>query len=119
MGLNRSKYVSEHLTKLGYETRYGGVEPCNWDPEPANPAKIEDIDWADLIIVMRKKHIKVLKEKYGVKDKRIINLDVGDSRKKASETHPEFRNIERVKFNKRWTYPKLEEELKKYLPLEA
>jgi predicted protein tyrosine phosphatase len=119
MGQNRSKYVSEYLSKLGYETRYGGVGPCKYDPEPVNPLKSQDIDWADVVIVMREKHIKQLKEIYGVNDKRIINLEVSDSQRLASEKDEKYSEMTREEFNKSWTYPQLEKELEKYLPLEV
>ena len=118
MGRNRSRYVSEFLSKLGYQTRYGGVGPCKIDPLPENPLKQEDADWADIIIVARKKHIKQLKENYGIKDKKIINLEVSDSQKIAGETNPKYLEMTREEFNKVWTYPKLEKELKKYLPFD-
>lgn len=118
MGLNRSKYLAEYLGEMGYETRYGGIGPCRIDPEPANPAKIEDMDWADIIITARKKHEPILLEKFGIKDKRIICLDVTDSRKAMSEIYPEFREIEHSDFNQKWTYPQLRKSIEKYLPLE-
>jgi len=118
MGLNRSRYVAKYLKEKGYETRYGGVGPCKFDPEPANPANKEDFEWSDIIIVAREKHKKIVEETHFVKDKRIIVLEVSDSREKAAETHPEFKNMDQSEFNKVWTYPKLREAIESYLPFE-
>ena len=117
MGRNRSKYLAKYLKEKGYETRYGGVGPCKTDPVPENPAKKEDMEWADIIITARKKHKPILIEKYGIKNKRIITLDVKDSQKAASEIYPEFKDIENGEFNKKYTYPKLRKAIEPYLPL--
>jgi len=116
-GLNRSKYLAEYLREKGYDTKYRGVGPCRIDPEPKNPVKKEDIEWADIIITARKKHKPILNNNFGVRDKRIICLDITDSRKAMGEIYPEFKNIEQNEFNKKWTYPQLRKEIEKYLPL--
>lgn len=118
MGLNRSKWVADYLKEKGYKTRYGGIGPCKFDPEPANPINPKDLDWADIIIAARSKHEIVLKEKYKIKNKRIIVLEVSDSRYKAYLKNPEWKNISQEEYNKIWTYPKLKEALEKHLPLE-
>ena len=118
MGLNRSRFLAKYLKEKGYETRYGGVGPCRVDPEPENPVNTEDIGWADIIITARKKQKPILTESYGVDPKRIITLDVTDSRKAMSEIYPEFKNISHEEFNKRWTHPQLMKEIGEYLPLE-
>lgn len=118
MGLNRSKWVAEYLKEKGYETRYGGIGPCRVDPEPANPINPKDLEWADIIIVARDKHILILKNSFGVKNKKIISLDVSDSRYKAYLKNPEWENISQEEYNKLWTYPKLKEALEKHLSFE-
>jgi len=117
MGANRSRYLASYLKNKGYNTRFGGVGPCRVDPEPTNPAKAEDVEWADVIITARKKHEPVLKEKFNVKGKRIIALDIPDSRRKIGQKYPEFNNLEYHEFQKKWTYPQLRKALKPYLPL--
>lgn len=117
MGLNRSKYLAEYLREKGYDTKYGGVGPCRIDPEPKNPIKKEDIEWADIIITARKKHKPILNNNFGVKDKKIICLDITDSRKAMGEIYPEFKNIEQNEFNQKWTYPQLRKEIERCLPL--
>ncbi len=118
MGENRSKYLAEYLSEKGHETRYGGVGPCRIDPEPTNPVKKEDVEWAEIIVTARKKHKPILIEKYGAKGKKIICLDVTDSRKAMGEIYPEFKKIERDEFNRKWTYPQLKKAIEKYLPFE-
>ncbi len=117
MGRNRSKYLAKYLNEKGYETRYGGVGPCRVDPAPENPAKKEDMNWADIIITARKKHRPILMEKYGIKEDKIISLEVKDSQKAASEIYPEFKSIEHDEFNQKWTYPQLRKAIAPYLPL--
>lgn len=117
MGTNRSKYLAKYLNQKGYKTRFGGVGPCKFDPMPKNPLNPKDLAWADLIIVVRKKHISILKEKFKVKNKEIINLEVLDSQKKISKRYPKLKNIPREEFNRKWTYLQLEKAIKKYLPL--
>lgn len=118
MGLNRSKWVANYLKEKGYETRYGGVGPCRVDPEPANSARKEDLEWADIIITARNKHITIIENDFGIKGKKIIALEVSDSRKRAAETDDKFKQISQEEFNKVWTYPKLKEALEEHLPLE-
>jgi len=80
MGLNRSKYLAKYLKGKGYNTRYGGIGPCRIDPYPANPAKKQDIAWADVIITARDKHKPILLKDFGAKGKKIISLEISDSR---------------------------------------
>jgi predicted protein tyrosine phosphatase len=99
MGLNRSKFLAEYLASLGHETRYGGVGPCKFDPAPANPAKKEDMNWADIIVTAKPKHAPILRDDFGIVDKKIISLDVTDSRSAMSKIYPEFKEISREDFN--------------------
>jgi len=117
MGLNRSKYLAEYLRNRGYETRYGGIGPCRIDTESKNPVKKEDIEWADIIVTARKKHKPILNNNFGVRDKKIICLDITDSRKAMGEIYPEFKDIEQDEFNQKWTYPQLRKEIERHLPL--
>ncbi len=117
MGLNRSKYLSTYLKRKGYKTKYGGIGPCKIDSQPANPVCPKDIEWADVIIAVRKKHESILKECYNIKGKKLIILEVTDSRKKISEIHPEFKKMKQSIFNKKWTHPQLRKAIKPYLPL--
>ena len=118
MGENRSRYLAGYLSEKGHETRFGGVGPCRVDPEPTNPLKKGDVEWADIIVTALKKHKPILIEKHGAKDKKIICLDVTDSRKAMSKIYPEFKNIERDKFNRIWTHPQLKKAIDEYLPFE-
>jgi predicted protein tyrosine phosphatase len=118
MGLNRSKWVANYLKEKGYETRYGGIGPCKFDSEPANPVDPKDLEWADIIIAARGKHEVVLKEKYRIKNKKIIVLEVSDSRYKAYLKNPAWKEISQEDYNKIWTYPKLKEALEPHVPLE-
>lgn len=116
MGLNRSKYLASYLKKKGYETRYGGIGPTI-NINPMNPFKKEDIDWADVIITARLKHKPLLRKKYKIKNKKIISLDVSDSRGKFEEKHPDFEKLGQEVFDKKWTRPQLRKAIKLHLPL--
>tara|TARA_Y100000034_G_C6763909_1_gene340442 strand:+ start:381 stop:773 length:393 start_codon:yes stop_codon:yes gene_type:complete len=117
MGANRSKYLAKYLKGKGYRTRFGGVGPCRFSPFPTNPLKKEDVEWADVIITARKKHGPILKKNFKVKGKKVIFLDITDSRKAMSKIFPEFKKISHFEFNKKWTYPQLRKAIKPYLPL--
>ena len=116
MGSNRSKYLSSYLKNKGYKTRFGGIGG-RLGGNPDNPFIQEDIDWADIIVVVRKKHVALLKKRYKVKNKRIIALDVTDSRKIIGQKYPKFNNLDYDTFQKRWTRPQLRKAIKLYLPL--
>ena len=117
MGLNRSKYLASYLKNKGYRTRYGGIGFGRIDKRAHNPFKQEDIDWADTIIVVRKRHKPLLKKHYEVMGKRIIVLDVTDSRRRIGKKFPELGKLGFKTFQKKWTYPRLRKTIKPYLPL--
>ena len=117
MGLNRSKYLASYLRNKGYRTRYGGIGFGRIDKKAHNPFKQEDIDWADIIIVVRKRHKPLLKKYYKVRGKRIIVLDVTDSRRRVGEKFPELGKLSFEVFQRKWTRPQLRKAIKPYLPL--
>jgi predicted protein tyrosine phosphatase len=116
MGLNRSKYLASYLRNKGYKTRSGGIGG-RLGGEPDKPFNQEDINWADVIIVVRKKHVPLIKKKYKVKNKRIIALDITDSRKIIGQKYPKLNNLDYTTFQKKWTRPQLRKAIKSYLPL--
>ena len=116
MGSNRSKYLASYLRNKGYKTRFGGIGG-RLGGNPDNPFTQEDINWADIIIVVRKRHASLLKKKYKIRNKKIIVLDVTDSRKIIGEKYPKFNNLDYDTFQKRWTRPQLRKAIKLYLPL--
>ncbi len=116
MGSNRSKYLASYLKNKGYNTRFGGIRG-RLGKFPDNPFAQEDVDWADIIIVVRKKHVALLKKKYKLKNKKIIALDVTDSRKIIAQKYPKFNNLDFDTFQKKWTRPQLRKAIKLQLPL--
>ncbi len=116
MGLNRSKYLASYLRNKGYKTRFEGIGG-RIRKDPYNPFNQEDIDWADIIIVVRKKHVLMIKKKYKVKNKKVIALEVLDSRKRIGQKYPKLNNLDFETFQKRWTRPQLRKAIKSYLPL--
>lgn len=117
MGLNRSKYLAFYLKNKGYNIRYGGIGFGRINEKAHNPFNQKDIDWTDVIIVVRKKHKPLLKKHYKIKNKKIIVLDVTDSRRIIGKKYPELNNLDFETFQKRWTRPQLRKAIKPYLPL--
>jgi len=117
MGLNRSKYLASYLKNKGYKTRYGGIGFGRIDEKAHNPFKQEDIGWAEIIIVVRKRHKPLLKEHYKIKGKKIIVLDVSDSKRIVCKKFPELKKLSDWDFQRKWTYPQLRKAIKPYLPL--
>ena len=117
MGLNRSKYLASYLKNKGYGTRYGGIGFGRVDKKAHKPFKQEDIDWADIIVVARKRHKPLLKKHYKVKGKKIITLDVSDSKRRIGKKFPTLGKLDFKTFQRKWTYPQLRKAIKPYLPL--
>jgi predicted protein tyrosine phosphatase len=111
-GSNRSKYLAQYLRKKEYSTRYGGIEDC-----AIKPLKKEYVDWADIIIIVRKRLLKIFKIKFPKTKNKIILLDVTDSRRIAEKIHPELKALNHEQFQKKWTRPLLRKAIKPYLPL--
>ncbi len=116
VGLNRSKYLAKYLGNKGYRTRYGGVEDRT-DLIP-NHFSQEDVDWADIIIITRARLEKLFKKKFKAGNKKIIVLDVTDSKKLIPGNLVHLRKLSHEEFQKKWTRPKLRKAIKPYLPLE-
>ena len=70
IGIQRSRTAAD-LFKDRYETRYKGVFGMD-------PPKKEDIEWADVIMVMEREHEIELKKKYPKLANEIICLDIQD-----------------------------------------
>tara|TARA_Y100000296_G_scaffold24614_1_gene29038 strand:+ start:2972 stop:3361 length:390 start_codon:yes stop_codon:yes gene_type:complete len=117
MGLNRSKYLASYLKNKGYSTRYGGIGFGRINENAHNSFNQEDVNWADIIIVVRKKHKPLLKKHYKIKDKKVIVLDVTDSRRIIGQKYPKLNNLDFETFQKKWTRPQLRKAIKPYLPL--
>ena len=118
MGENRSKYLAGYLKRKGYSTRFGGIGHGRRDFVAHNPFDQKDVDWADVLILIRPKLLPILKAEFNVKCKKIIVIDVTDSRRLVSEKFPEFEGMDFVEFQKKWTRPELRKAIAKYLPLE-
>lgn len=114
-GANRSKYLAGYLETLGYETKYGGIDPDTPDPV-VKYATQEDVNWADIIIIVRERLLGIFKNKYNF-EKRIIVLDVSDKKSELPEELKHLENLEYNKFQEAWTYPNLRNAIKPYLPL--
>jgi len=116
-GLNRSKYLAEYLKTDGYETRYGGLEGINPGEESPNPINQEDVDWADAIIIVRRRLEPILRGKFNAHHKKVIVLDITDSERLIKENHPELAHLTKEELNKKVTYPALRKAIKSHLPL--
>ena len=117
-GLNRSKYLAQYLKRKGYQTRYGGIEKyINYDgTDIANYLDQEDVNWADTIIIVRKRVAEIFKKKFKTRRKKLIIFDVTDSQRLISEKYPETKNWTKQEMNKKITYPALRKAIKPYFP---
>ena len=111
-GLNRSHYLAKYLGNKGYKTKYGGVEITS-----PNPIHQTSIDWADIIIIARKRLVPILKKKFKIKGKKLIVIDVTDSPGLIPEQYEHLKLLDYLHFQKKWTYPQLRKAIKEYLPL--
>ena len=114
LGKNRSKYLSEYLSRKGYETRYGGVN-C-WKKKGCNPINSKDVKWAEVIIIVRKKLEKKFDAKYTTRKKTII-LEVTDSKKIAARKNKKWLKKDYKTFKKEYVEPRLRRGIRPYLPL--
>ena len=114
IGRNRSKYLAGYLKNKGYLTRFRGVHDKKLDFY--NPIKQDDVDWADFIIITRKRLGPIFKKKFKSKGKKIIQLDVTDSKRIVGEKYPELGKLDYLTFQKKWTRPKLRRAIKLHLP---
>ncbi len=111
-GMNRSRYLAGYLRNKGYNTRYGGASI-----EAPNPIHQKDIDWADVIIVVRKRLVSIMKERFHVKNKKLIVFNVTDSPLSLFFERKMLKFMDYLDFQKKWTYPQLRKNIEKYLPL--
>ena len=116
-GMNRSKYLAEYLRRKGYSTRNGGVEPYENPEYKWNPVSQEKIDWAEVIIIVRKRLMPKLNRKFNLKGKKLIVLNVTDSKRLIPERFRKLRELNHKEFNKKWTHPELRKAIKPYLPI--
>ena len=86
LGIQRSRTAAD-LFKDKHETRYKGVFG-------EYPPKEEDIEWADTVIVMEKRHEIELRKKFPKLKFKIINLDIQDM---YYYNDPELRGILKIK----------------------
>ena len=116
-GLNRSKYLAEYLRRKGYSTRFGGVEGFDDPKMEWNPITQKLIDWSDIVIVVRKRLREVLRKKFKIKSKKIVVVDVTDSKRLIPEELSHLRDLDYLTFQKKWTRPQLRKAIKPHLPL--
>ncbi len=110
-GQNRSKYLAQYLRRKGYSTKFGGIEA-----NAINPITQNKIKWADILIIVRKRLIKILKKKFPeVKKKKMIVLDVTDSKRLIPKEFAHLKELNHFEFQKKWTRPQLRKAIKPHL----
>jgi predicted protein tyrosine phosphatase len=116
VGFNRSKYLAKYLRRKGYSTRYGGVD---YEGQyNSKPLRQEDVDWAEVIIIVRKRLRKIFIKKFRKwDDKKIIVIDVTDSKNMIPKELYHISLLGHEEFQKKWTRPQLRKSIKSYLPL--
>ena len=116
-GQNRSKYLAQYLRKKGYSTRFGGAEGDDDPKKFWKPITQKQIDWADVIIVVRPRLKNVIKKKFKVGKTKFIILNVTDSKRLIPSEYSHLKELDYVAFQKKWTRPQLRKALKPYLPI--
>lgn len=116
-GLNRSKYLASYLRNKGYRTRFGGIEGFRNKEQAPNPISQKDVDWANVIIIVRKRLKSKFKKKFQTNRKRIITFNVTDSRRLLPKKYFYLKEASEKRFDKEWRKPQLRKAIKKYLPL--
>ena len=113
-GQYRSRYLAGYLRKMGYLTKYGGNDSKRKIKKEATK---KDIDWADIIIIVRKRLVPIFRKRFNKTSKKIIVLNVITTEKSIPWWIAWLRKIDRPLFHRIWTYPKLRAAIKPYLPL--
>jgi predicted protein tyrosine phosphatase len=105
-GQNRSRYLAGYLKGKGFDTDYGGV-----DPEGYNPLTQEQVDQSDIIIAVRA-HIKdSLIERFDIKGKKVIALEVLDNPKRFSTEAQEIAKKSWHEFQEKYVYSELRRQI--------
>jgi len=116
-GVNRSKYLASYLRRKGYSTKFGGVEGYKKGEEAPKPATQKDVDWADIIVIVRKRIVQKVKKKFKTRGKKVIVIDVTDSRRLLPKEFSYLKKASEKEFDKKWRRPQLRKAIKPYLPL--
>ena len=116
-GLNRSPYLAKYLRIKGYSTKSGGIEGFNYGEESPRPIKQKNVDWADVIIIVRKRLKPIFTKKYKTKGKKIIVIDVTDSRRLLPAKYSFLKKATNYEFDRKWRRPQLRKAIKKHIPL--
>ncbi len=117
-GLNRSPYLAKYLRTKGYSTRSGGVENAlgRKSRQPPKLIRKKDVEWADIVIIVRKRIYPLFRRKFKT-DKKIILLDVTDVKRYIPKEFVHLKDLDFKEFHRKWTYPQLRKAIKPYLPL--
>ncbi|MFH1253410.1 MAG: M23 family metallopeptidase [Candidatus Uhrbacteria bacterium] len=100
-GKNRSKFLAEYLSRKGYETDFGGLQ------ENLLQAKI---NWAEVVISVHEEIKKELLVNFDLTGKCLIELNTDDRPAEKLD------GAEWTDFQNNLVYPKLIEQVDKYLP---
>ncbi len=115
-GKNRSKYLAEYLRRQGYSTKFRGLEPEKYPNTKINGVKQKDVDWADVIITVRPRLKQVVKKKFKTGKRKIIGLDVSDSKRLLPKEFSHLKELDYISFQKKWTRPRLRKAIKPHMP---
>jgi predicted protein tyrosine phosphatase len=116
-GQNRSRYLSQYLRRQGYSTRFGGLEGYEDPKQSWKSITQKQVDWADVIILVRPRLKQVIKKKFKIGKTKLIVLDVSDSKRLLPKDYSHLKELDYIAFQKKWTRPQLRKAIKPYLPL--
>jgi predicted protein tyrosine phosphatase len=109
-GRDRSKYLAEYLSEKGYAADYGGI-----DPHATKRLEQAQLDWADIIIVVRTPILEELKTLYRVPKKRLIVLEIPGVG--SADWPAEALMLPREKAKEQYVYPEIRRQIAPHLPL--
>lgn len=118
-GLNRSKYLAKYLKSKGYVTRFGGIEVAKWSGKIPNPISQKDVDWADVLVIVRPRLVDKIKKMFNTEGKKFVAFDVTDSPRLLPKKYKHLKTEKNSseKFAKDWREPQLRKAIDKFLPL--
>ena len=106
-GMNRSRRLAEYLSSIGYNAIYGGVR------EPRDVLQ-QKIDQADVVVSIHPKIADKLMS-FNLGEKKLIGLDVPDVYEQPGWNAASTQDWMQARETS--VYPKLIEQMEKYLPL--
>lgn len=109
-GKNRSKYLAEYLIQKGYDADYAGVEQSD------QKELSKKFDAANIIVTVHGSVRERLLQNFNIRGKRHIDLEAEDRPEFVMPERQQLSGNDWIAFQNNFVYPKLKEQIDKYLP---